>query len=83
MLLESEVDNLFEQVANNVGYTLSVDLSEQQVNTPDGEVLKFEVDGFKKKCLLGGLDDIDLTLKHSETIKAYESSRKQQKPWLF
>lgn len=83
MLLEAEVESIFEQIQNNVGYTLTIDLSEQQVKTPNGEILTFEVDGFKKKCLLEGLDDIALTLKHSDTIKAYESSRKQQKPWLF
>ena len=65
------------------GYQLTVDLAEQKIITPDGKVLSFEVDGFRKHCLLNGLDDIGLTLQHADDIKAYEARRARQAPWLF
>ena len=83
ILSESEVDELFKAVEANEGYQLTVDLEKQQVISPDGKSYGFEVDEFRKYCLLNGLDDIGLTLKHADDIKAYEKKRKQQAPWLF
>jgi 3-isopropylmalate/(R)-2-methylmalate dehydratase small subunit len=77
------VDKLFKEVAVNEGYQLSVDLEAQTITTPSGEVIKFDVDPFRKHCLLNGLDDIGLTLQHVDAIKAYESRRRQEAPWLF
>jgi len=80
---EQIVDKLFEQVVANSGYQLTVNLAEQEIALPDGSVIGFEVDSFKKHCLLNGLDDIDLTLQHKDDIQSYEESRQQQAPWLF
>jgi len=77
------IDKLFEAVAVTEGYRLNVDLDKQVVTTPGGEEYPFEVDEFRKYCLLNGLDDIGLTLQHAEDIKAYEERRKQAAPWLF
>ena len=65
------------------GYQLTVDLSEQIITLDNGDTVNFEVDPFKKHCLLNGLDDIDLTLQHADDIEAYEQQRKKQAPWLF
>lgn len=78
-----QVDDLFKAVAANEGYQLTVDLEVQIVTTPDGETIHFEVDAFRKHCLLNGLDDIGLTLQHKDDIRAYEERRKQEAPWLF
>lgn len=80
---EKEVDKLFKMVATQVGFQLTVDLSEQRISLPDGTTLSFEIDSFKKHCLLNGLDDIGLTLQHTQDIEAYEKQRQQQAPWLF
>lgn len=80
---EAKVDQLFKEVEASEGYKLSVDLEAQTITTPGGEVIGFEVDAFRKHCLLNGLDDIGLTLQHVDDIKAYEEKRKQQAPWLF
>ncbi len=77
------VDGLFKKVAAKKGFELTVDLEAQKVITEDGEEYPFEVDAFKKHCLLNGLDDIGLTLQHADEIKAYEEQRKQTAPWLF
>ena len=79
----SLVDGLFEEVANNEGYQLRVDLESQTITKPSGETINFEVDEFRKYCLINGLDDIGLTLQHVDEIKAYEQQRVQQAPWLF
>ncbi|MDM8568236.1 3-isopropylmalate dehydratase small subunit [Thiotrichales bacterium HSG1] len=78
---KQEVDSLFTSVIPN--YKLTIDLSTQVVNTPNGEKFSFEIDNFSKYCLLNGLDDIDLTLQHADAIKAYENKQKQITPWLF
>jgi len=83
ILDEAVVDGLFKEVVASEGYQLSVDLQAQTITTPSGEVIAFEVDAFRKHCLVNGLDDIGLTLQHMDDIKAYEQSRKQQAPWLF
>ena len=77
------VDRLFNAVEATPGYRLVVDLSTQTVTTPDGETFGFEVDPFRKECLLNGWDDIGLTLRHADEIRAYEARRRQEAPWLF
>ena len=77
------VDQLFKEVAAESGYQLTINLEAQTITKPDGDVIKFDVDEFRKYCLLNGLDDIGLTLKHADKIHAYETTRKQQAPWLF
>lgn len=84
IVLDAEiVDGLFKNVANKTGFQLTVDLQAQKVITEDGDEYAFEVDEFRKHCLLNGLDDIGLTLQHADDIKAYEEKRKQTAPWLF
>ena len=83
VLSEDVVDTLFKAVEANEGYELTVDLEKQQVVTPEGDAYAFDVDEFRKYCLLNGLDDIGLTLQHADDIKAYEEKRKQEAPWLF
>ena len=83
ILDEQVVDKLFKEVEVTEGYQLNVDLDAQTVTTPSGESIAFEVDAFRKHCLLNGLDDIGLTLQHTDDIKAYEETRKQEAPWLF
>ena len=82
VLSESQVSKLFDEVAAFPGYSLSVDLERQLVIKPDGEGLPFEVQAFRKYCLLNGFDDIGLTLCHADKIKAFEAERLAQKPWL-
>jgi 3-isopropylmalate/(R)-2-methylmalate dehydratase small subunit len=77
------VDRLFRECEANEGYALTVDLDQQTVTTPTGEVLSFNVDQGRKHRLLNGLDDIGLTLLQSDKIKAYEARRKLEAPWLF
>ncbi|MDO9004971.1 MAG: 3-isopropylmalate dehydratase small subunit [Aquabacterium sp.] len=77
------VDALFKAVEANSGYKLKVDLEQQAITAPDGKVYKFEVDAFRKHCLLNGLDDIGLTLQHVEDIKSYEARHRAAQPWLF
>ncbi|MBC3438951.1 3-isopropylmalate dehydratase small subunit [Pseudomonas sp. BW16M2] len=79
----AEVDELFKQVEANPGYQLTVDLEAQAVTRPDGKVLKFEIDAFRKHCLLNGLDDIGLTLQDSDAIKVFEGKHRASQPWLF
>lgn len=80
---EDVVDRLFTEVEANEGYQLDVNLENQQVVTPSGEILEFEVDEFRKHCLLEGLDDIGLTLKDEDAIRAFEQKHKAARPWLF
>jgi len=77
------VDKFFKAVETTPGYRMTVDLQNQVILIPEGETISFEVDTFRKHCLLNGLDDIGLTLQHVDDIKAYEQKRKQQAPWLF
>lgn len=77
------VDRLFREVEATPGYRLRVDLAAQIVTTPGGETFRFEVDPFRKECLLNGWDDIGLTLRHADEIRAYETRRQQDTPWLF
>lgn len=80
---ESVVDRLFKECEAAEGYQLVVDLEAQVITTPSGESFGFEVDAFRKHCLLNGLDDIGLTLQHVDDIKSYEERRKAEAPWLF
>ena len=77
------VETLFNACAETEGYRLTVDLSKQQVMTTAGETFAFEIDGFRKHCLLNGLDDIGLTMQHVGDIKTYETKRRVSAPWLF
>ena len=77
------VDSLFKAVEANVSYTLRVDLERQIIATPDGREIAFEVDAFRKHCLLNGLDDIGLTLQHVGDIKAFEVKHRTAQPWLY
>ena len=76
------VDGLFQEVLATPGYQLTIDLEAQQIRKPDGSAIAFDVQPFRKYCLLGGLDDICLTLRHADKIKAYEQKRLADKPWL-
>lgn len=76
------VDALFDAVARTEGYTLTIDLAQQLITRPDGSTLAFDVEPFRKHCLLGGLDDIGLTLQHSAAIQAFEARRLAAQPWL-
>lgn len=80
---EKIVDELFDAVHSVSGYQLTVNLSEQVITLPTGDTISFEVDPFKKHCLLNGLDDIGLTLQHTDEIQAYEQLHREQRPWLF
>jgi 3-isopropylmalate/(R)-2-methylmalate dehydratase small subunit len=82
-LSDQQVDQLFAEVAEHEGYKLNVDLASQTITTPNGQKIVFEVDSFRKHCLLNGLDDIGLTLVHRDDIAQYEAKRQQQAPWLF
>ena len=77
------VDQLFTEAAASPGYRLAVDLEQQTVSTPTGESFKFEMDPFRKDCIMNGLDDIGLTLTHADKIRAFESKHKIAQPWLF
>jgi 3-isopropylmalate/(R)-2-methylmalate dehydratase small subunit len=77
------VDRLFQQMYATEGYELSIDLERQVVQTPSGESIHFDVDAFRKHCLLNGLDDIALTLESAEAIRSFEQNWRQQSPWLF
>ena len=79
----ASVDDLFQAVIATPGYRLQIDLEQQSVIAPDGMVYRFEVDAFRKNCLLNGLDDIGLTLQHVREIKEYEARRKLEAPWMF
>jgi 3-isopropylmalate/(R)-2-methylmalate dehydratase small subunit len=84
VLSEAEVDRLFYDVAAFPGFKLAVDLERQTVATLDESFLaRFDVEPFRKYCLLNGLDDIGLTLRHADKIRAFEAQRREQFPWIF
>jgi 3-isopropylmalate/(R)-2-methylmalate dehydratase small subunit len=83
VLAENIVEQLFQATYNNRDYALTIDLEAQTVSTPEGESFSFEIDAFKKYCLLNGFDDIGLTLQHADAIRAFEAQHKQRSPWLF
>lgn len=83
VLKKDIVEQLHREVATQEGYELTIDLEQQTIVTPSGESFGFEVDPFKKHCLLNGLDDIGLTLEDADAIRSYEEKRRSQAPWLF
>jgi 3-isopropylmalate/(R)-2-methylmalate dehydratase small subunit len=83
VLPSAEVDALFGQAALIPGYKLSIDLDAQTVTRPDRKAMRFEVDTFRKYCLLNGFDDIGLTLRRSDKIRDFEARRRIDQPWLF
>jgi 3-isopropylmalate/(R)-2-methylmalate dehydratase small subunit len=83
VLSEDDVEQIFQMIAANEGFELKVDLSAQTVSSVDGKFSrKFDVEPFRKHCLINGLDDIGLTLQHANKIKSYETKRLAEKPWL-
>jgi 3-isopropylmalate/(R)-2-methylmalate dehydratase small subunit len=82
VLPEAAIDLLFNEVHAFPGYQLTIDLERQVVVRPQGEEIAFEVQAFRKYCLINGLDDIGLTLKHADKIRAFEAARLAAKPWL-
>ena len=82
VLPDAQVAALFDEVVAFPGYSLTIDLERQQIIKPDGQELPFEVQAFRKYCLLNGYDDIGLTLRHADKIRAFEAQRLTQKPWL-
>ena len=83
ILSDADVDELFRQVEASEGYQLVVDLESQTVRRPDGVALPFEIDAFRKHCLLNGLDDIGLTLQDADAIASFEDRYRQSSPWMF
>jgi 3-isopropylmalate/(R)-2-methylmalate dehydratase small subunit len=83
VLTDAEMGVLFAETQSNEGYKITVDLASQKVTTPSGQSFGFEVDDFRKHCLLNGLDDIGLTLQNAGAIQSYETERKNAAPWLF
>lgn len=83
VLTEGEVEDLFQETEATEGYQLVVDLAQEKVVTPSGRSMCFEINEFRKYCLLNGLDDIGLTLQHADDIRAYELRRREEAPWLF
>jgi 3-isopropylmalate/(R)-2-methylmalate dehydratase small subunit len=79
----ASVDHLFKKCEATEGYQLKIALEEQTITTPSGQVFKFDVDAFRKHCLLNGLDDIGLTMQHQDKIKAFEAQHQKAQPWLF
>jgi 3-isopropylmalate/(R)-2-methylmalate dehydratase small subunit len=77
------VERLFKEVEATPGYRLAVDLDGQTLTTPTGDEIKFDIDPFRKHCLLNGLDEIGLTLEHADKIRAFEAKRRSEQPWLF
>ena len=77
------VDKLIRDAESSEGYRLAVDLEQQTVTTPGGESLSFDIDPFRKHCIMNGLDDIGLTLAHADEIRTFEAKHKQSQPWLF
>ncbi len=77
------VDQLFREAGAAPGYRVAIDLEQQTVTTPNGESFKFDIDPFRKHCILNGLDDIGLTLRHADKIRAFETKHRECQPWLF
>ncbi|AFZ82837.1 3-isopropylmalate dehydratase small subunit [Candidatus Kinetoplastidibacterium crithidiae] len=82
VLAESDISMLFEQVEKTPGYKITIDLYKQKITTDDGLVISFNIESFRKHCLLNGFDDISLTLQHSSEIKEFENKHLLSNPWL-
>jgi 3-isopropylmalate/(R)-2-methylmalate dehydratase small subunit len=83
VLPDFHLDHLFQEVAANMGYRLGIDLPAQTVTTPSGQVMRFDAEPFRKECLVNGWDDIGLTLRRQDAIRAYEERRRASEPWIF
>ena len=83
VLPKVEMDALFGLTEHSPGYRLTVDLAAQRIVRPDGHAISFDVDPFRKECLLNGWDDLGLTLRHAEKIREFEARRRTEQPWLF
>ena len=83
VLSEQQLDVLFAEMYADEGYQLTIDLVEQTVVRPNGESFEFDIDQFRKDCLIQGLDEIGLTLQSAQKIKDYEKARAEQQPWVF
>jgi 3-isopropylmalate/(R)-2-methylmalate dehydratase small subunit len=83
VLPDFHIDHLFQEIAANVGFRLTIDLPGQTVATPSGLRMRFDVEPFRKECLENGWDDIGLTLRRQDAIRAYEARRRQSEPWIF
>lgn len=83
VLSEAELDQLFTECEASEGYALTIDLAAQEVRTPGGAAFSFEVDAFRKHCLINGLDDIGLTLQDAGAISAFEVKARAARPWVF
>ena len=81
-LPQAEVDKLMQDAEKGANATISVDLEKQEITRPDGGVIKFDIDPFRKYCLLNGFDDIGLTLRQKDKIDGYEAERRRSMPWL-
>jgi 3-isopropylmalate/(R)-2-methylmalate dehydratase small subunit len=81
-LPQEQVDKLMDDAERGANATVTVDLEAQEITGPDGGLIKFDIDPFKKHCLLNGLDDIGLTLQKEDKISAFEASQKASQPWL-
>jgi len=77
------IERLFREAGSSKAYRLAVDLEQQSVTTPGGESFSFDIDPFRKQCIMNGVDDIGLTLEHADEIRAFEARHKQAQPWLF
>ena len=83
VLTEAQVDSLFQECYDNENYKIEIDLPDQKVKSSGGSEFAFEVDSFRKHCLINGLDDIGLTLEDADQIKIFEGKWREQSPWLF
>ena len=81
-LAEGQVDRLFDEAGDTPDYRLAIDLEAQCVSTPSGEKMTFDIDEFRKYCLINGLDDIGLTMQKADRIQAFEQQYYQKMPWL-
>jgi 3-isopropylmalate/(R)-2-methylmalate dehydratase small subunit len=83
VLLDFQIDHLLQEIAAHAGFRLTIDLPAQTVSTPSGQVMNFDIEPFRKECLVNGWDDIGLTLRRQDAIRAYEERRRQSEPWIF
>lgn len=83
VLPAEQVDALFTELYANEGFSITVDLQSQEVLLPDGQRWPFEVEGYRRQCLLEGLDDIGVTLRSEDAIRRYETQVRTRSPWLF
>ena len=83
VLLDFQIDHLLQEIAAHAGYRIGIDLPAQTVSTPSGQVMHFDVEPFRKECLVNGWDEIGRTLRRQDAIRAYEERRRLSEPWIF